>query len=405
MSLEEVAHDPFEVTGPTEVRWRGSAHSLAEIEQSLARIWSDPDVRAAGVGRDDRRVAARTSVLNLVVIASRPELAERSASTIARLSGRHPSRTIVVTVLDPEGPSELAADIEVHCSMPRLGLPETYSELIYLRATGEGSRHLASYVSPLLVHDLPVALWWPGDAPFGAEPAEAVLDLADRVVVDGASWSGSGMARLRRLARLLERPSLAVFDFALVRQARWREAIASVFDDPGLEPYLAGVESITVRYSSHEPVRGRPRTNAVRPVYHVAWLSSRLGMSVTSPLVPVSPAHRPGGFRAELSQGDHVVNVRLEAVDSPLPDGTTVAVRLVADRGRNRLTADVTAEAEMVRVRVRVGRREVRDRAFRARRRTEIELLSEAIEWGGRDRVTADALRKAGELVATVTDD
>lgn len=405
MSLEDVAHDPFEVTGPTDVRWRGSAHSLAEIEQALARIWSDPDVRAAGVGRDDRRVAARTSVLNLVVLASRPELAERSASAVDRLSGRHPSRTIVVTVLDPEGPSELVADIEVRCSMPRPDLPETYSELIYLRATGEGSRHVASYVSPLLVHDLPVALWWPGDAPIGAEPAEALLDLADRVIVDGASWSGSGMVRLRRLAGLLDRPSLAVFDFALVRQARWREAIASVFDDPGLEPYLADVESITVRYSSHETARGRPRTNAVRPVYHVAWLASRLGMSVVSPLEPVSPARRSVGFRAELDQGDHAVQVRLEAVDSPLPDGTTVAVRIVADGGRTPLTADVMAEAEMVRVRVRVGRRRVRDRAFRARRRTEIELLSEAVEWGGRDRVTADALRKAGELVATATDD
>jgi glucose-6-phosphate dehydrogenase assembly protein OpcA len=404
MSLEEVAHDPFEVTGPVEVRWRGSARSVSEIEQALARIWSEPDARAAGVGRDDRRVAARTSVLNLVVLASRPELAERSASTIARLSGRHPSRTIVVSVLDPDGPSGLAADVEVHCSMPRPDLPETYSELIYLRASGEGGRHVASYVSPLLVHDLPVALWLPGNAPLHAEHAAPVLDLADRVIVDGASWSGSGLARLRELARLFERPSLAVFDFALVRQARWREAIASVFDDPDLEPYLAGVESITVRYSSHDPGGDPSLTNAVRPVYHVAWLASRLGMAVASALVPASPARRSAGYRAELRQGERAVAVSLEPVESPLPSGTTVAVRLTADGRRARLAADVTAEAEMVRVRIRRGSRQVRDRAFRARRRTEIELLSEAIDWSGRDRVTADALRMAGQLVATIAD-
>ena len=403
MSIEESVDEMLGITGATEVRWRGSAQGLAEIEKVLARIWSDPDLHAAAAGHEDRRVAARTSVLNLVVLAAQPELAERSAAIVARMSGRHPSRTILVAVTDPEGPSEIAADIEVQCAMPRRDVPETWTELIYLRAGGEGGRHVASYVAPLLVHDLPVTMWWPGDAPLGAAHADDLLGLADRLVVDGASWSGDGLDRLRELVRLAGREDLAVFDFALVRQARWREAIASVFDDPELRLTLDRIRTMTVRYASHDPSRDPAGTNLVRPVYHVAWLASRLDMAVDGPFASVAP---PAGgtpcHRASLREGGHLVEARLEPVDSPLPAGTTVAVQIGATAGRRRLLADVTAEAETVRARVRVGDQEIRDRVFRARRRTEIELLSEAVEWGGRDPVTAGALQKAGELVGPV---
>ena len=53
-----------------------------------------------------------------------------------------------------------------------------------------------------------------------------MLDIADRLVVDGAGWSGDGLARLRQLARLYdEHERISIRDFALVRQSRWREAI------------------------------------------------------------------------------------------------------------------------------------------------------------------------------------
>ena len=42
---------------------------------------------------------------------------------------------------------------------------------------------------------------------------------------------------------------LAVSDFAMLRQSRWREAIASSFDRPELRTFLSGIELITVRYA------------------------------------------------------------------------------------------------------------------------------------------------------------
>jgi len=62
--------------------------------------------------------------------------------------------------------------------------------------------------------------------------------MADRLVVDGSSWAGDGLDRLRALAAL-GGGSLAISDFALMRQARWREAVASVFDRPEFLPLPA----------------------------------------------------------------------------------------------------------------------------------------------------------------------
>ena len=62
------------------------ATSIEGIEQELARIWAQPNLHPDADGDEvaDRHVAARTSVMNLVVIARRPEVGERCAATIQR---------------------------------------------------------------------------------------------------------------------------------------------------------------------------------------------------------------------------------------------------------------------------------------------------------------------------------
>ena len=68
------------------LRWSARAHSIAEIEAELARIWASQDLMTEVEGEPGRRVPARTSVMNLVVVARRPEMAERCAATIHLLT-------------------------------------------------------------------------------------------------------------------------------------------------------------------------------------------------------------------------------------------------------------------------------------------------------------------------------
>jgi glucose-6-phosphate dehydrogenase assembly protein OpcA len=399
------------------LRWTARAHSISEIEVELTKIWAAQDRAVETDGERTRHVAARTSVMNLVVVARRPELAERCAATIQLLTGRHPSRTIVIQAADPDGPSWLDARIEAHCITPGPDAPETCAETIHLISGGEAGRHLSAIATPLLIHDLPVTVWWPGEPPLQSPSALDLLADADRLVVDGSTWSGDGLERLRQLAELVEGTRLAVSDFALARQSRWREAIASTFDDPDFLPYLRSLRRIAVTYATHDESGAAGSTNLVKPIYHVGWLASRLDLKVVRTLAAVAPSARPPsvarprggtvkpavsrGLAATLSDGRSEVAVVVRPVVSTMPAGTTLRVELLAERRGSELRTDVTAEAETVHVRVWQDGVEALDRHFRAPRRADSDLLAEAIETGGRDLISVGALRAAAALIGS----
>ena len=276
--------------GEPMMRWTSRATTIDGIERELAKIWAVTDMKGEVDGVGERHVAARTSVMNLVVVARQPEIGEHCAAIISQLTGRHPSRTLICSPTDPDGPGWLDARITAHCMLPRSDAIETCAETVYVMAGGETGRHIAAIVEPLLVHDLPVTVWWPGEPPLGSVQAEDLFENADRLVIDGSTWTGDGLGRLAELARLVDSGQVAVFDFALARQSRWREAIASTFDMPDLLPYLRSIRRIAVTYGTHDEL-GRPgTTNMIKPLYHVAWIASRLGMTVAKPLSALGAA-------------------------------------------------------------------------------------------------------------------
>lgn len=387
---------------PMELSWPGRATSIDGVERELARIW---EVRRATLAAEAAKrseidgpdtahhVAARTSVMNLVTIAGRPEVAERCAAIIAALTVRHPSRTILISPSDPDGPGWFDARLVVQCVPPHADAPETCAEMIHVTAGGETGRHLSAIVEPLIVHDLPVTVWWPGEPPLAERPTADLLEDADRLVVDGSGWSGDGLRRVVELAHIAESGRLAVFDFALVRQSRWREAIASTFDHPTLTPFLGSLTRVDVSIASHDSGEGARGTNVVRPLYHVAWLASRLGLGVSRPLVSSGT-----GFVAILHRGGVQVPVTLKTVVSSLPAGSTLRIEIVAERRGSRLVVDVSGESQMIRVRAVLDGANVIDRSFLAPRPTEADLLSAAIETPGRDPITHDALLLAARM-------
>ena len=356
--------------------------------QELARIWASPGPDRPTIdGEPGRHIAARTSVMNLVVVARRPELAERCAATIQPLTGRHPSRTIVIQSADPDGPSWLDARIEAHCILPREDAPETCAETIHLTAGGEAGRHLAAIVTPLIVHDLPVTVWWPGEPPFaiargagpaggGRPPRRRRLDLERR--------RPRPAARDGRPAR--DDPRSSISDFALVRQSRWREAIASIFDDPDFLPYLRSLRRIAVTYGTHDETGDArvdqprqadlPRRLARLAARPVAWSSRSRRSPGAGPAAPRHDAARAArsrpvvgrGLAATLSDGRAEVAVVVRPVVSPMPAGTTLRVELLAERRGSELRTDVTAEAETVHVRVWQDGVEVLERQLPCRR-------------------------------------
>ena len=383
------------VVGQPVLRWQSRAKSLDGITAELGRIWSSIALTAEGPDGEERRVAARTSVMNLVVIAGRGEVGERVASIVEGLTGRHPSRTLIVTPADPDGPAWLDAQVQAHCVLPSDAAPETCSELVYLTCGGESGQHLSGLVAPLLIHDLPVTVWWPGEPHFESPSARKLLPMADRVLVDGSGWTGDGMAGIAAMAKLPARHDIEIADFAMLRQARWREAIASTFDRPALLPFLGHLDRIEVHYAARD---GAPGTaNVVRPMYHVAWLASRLDMAVEEPFRPGTAPW--SGYTGLLRHGRRRVQVALRPMESEAPRGTTLIVQLHATRSRSQLWVEVTAQADGVVVQASLDGNPMPERRFLAPRKREADLLAETIETAGRDPLAAAVLATAAKLV------
>lgn len=406
---------------------RPVAHSVSEIEGQLGKLWAHAAVARAAAVKEEaalvaaqaeaaarasaalaaaretsdaggHHVAARTSVLNLVVVAGDEATAKECAATIAATASRHASRSLILSAADPDGPAGLDARIDSLSTAAAGGRAETGAETIYITAHGETGRHLASIIVPLLVHDLPVALWWPKDPPFGTHRAERLLPIADRLIVDGSAWSGNGLDFLTQMAAVAGERHVVV-DWALLRQARWREALASVYDLPDLRPHLGAVRRIEVDYAAAEPGDPAGTTNVVRPLYHVAWLSSRLGMSVVEPIRRRSDGRR----HATLRQKDHAVEILLRPAVSNLGAGSTVRVEISSRLRGAELLGSVVAGDRTVEVSILDNGRERVRRSYVAPRLTDVELLGRAVEEGASDPVAVQALAMANRLLGADT--
>ena len=239
--------------------------------------------------------------------------------------------------------------------------------------------------------------------------------MADRLVVDGSGWHGDGLDAAPPDGRGCRSDwPIAISDFALVRQSRWREAIASIFDIPEFLPYLRHLRRIAVTYGVRDEVGGRDDQR--RQAASITWPGWRRGSGcgVEKPLAPIA-GRRPAGRRAARQSGALAdrrrgASARASASTGPTwPSSSAPSSRRCRPGRRSgssfspnwrgsELRADVTAEQEAVHVRVWQDGVHALERGFNAPRRTDVDLLAEAIEAGGRDPVAVGATRMAAEL-------
>lgn len=382
------------------LRWSSSATTVAEADALLAKLWASSEARRFLVSDSPadtataEPIAVRTGVMNLAVVANGAERAAHAASILATLP-RNPSRTLFIVPRDPEGPATFAARLEVFCAVtPRGDGTSACTELLWIDVGGPAAHHLASIVPPLSLHDLPTLLWW--DAPVNAAESDVrqLLRGVDRVIIDGATQPSDGLATIRNLFDAAESAGVALTDFALLRQGRWRDSIATMFDEESAAPFLSAINKISIDYSGGKG--SSASINVVRPAYHVAWLASRLKASVKTPL------HLSGGagWRAELQDPlRHAISVELNPVDSVLGAGTTIAVHIAADRRGDHFELEVRADSTSTRAIAKINGAVVHERTFQAPRWTEATLLSESLEFGEVDPLSPAILRTMSALI------
>ncbi|MFZ9782961.1 MAG: glucose-6-phosphate dehydrogenase assembly protein OpcA [Candidatus Limnocylindrus sp.] len=382
----------------TTLRWKSTAHSVAEADALLARLWSSTESRqqiSAGASPDANGttgIAVRTGVMNLVVVAPGEERVVGAASSLASLP-RNPSRTLFIVPRDPEGPPTFHARLEIFCAVtPRGDGTSACTELLWIDASGEAGRHLSSMVPQLSLHDLPTLLWWDHTVDPTSRDLKELLRGVDRILFNGAEQRGVGIDIVRDLIALSSASGTALSDFSLIRQARWRDAVASAFDEPEVAPYLHAISKIRATYSAGSTLSAP--VNVVKPTYHLAWLASRLNARVAEPLTS-----QAGIWSGAVEEEGRRINLTLEPVLDAGRSGTTLALHITAERRGGTLELRVRADGETTQVRAEVNGALVLERTLRAKRATDAELLSRALELGEVDPLSPSILRTFAELV------
>ena len=162
---------------------------------------------------------AMNMVLTLVIVTD--EADHYDAVRAATEAGReHPSRVVALIRRDPK--AEPAIDAEIR--RPGTSGP---GEAVLLRLYGPLGEHPDSVVTPLLVPDAPVVVWWPGRGP--ADPSsDPVGRLAQRRITDALRAPDPVRDLVERVAHY--RPGDT--DLTWTRLTPWRSLLASAMDQP-----------------------------------------------------------------------------------------------------------------------------------------------------------------------------
>lgn len=318
--------------------WVERGTSVREIETFLAGLWHDQPRGKTAKDDDKHRQAARAQVLNLIVSVPDEAAASRVVDTMIGLGLRHPSRAIVLAADPLAGGAPLSAAISAHCHPGHAsGEPICY-EVVVLTVRGEAAEHLSGIVAPLLIHDLPTHVWWPGDPPFEDPIFDQLVEMSDRVIVDSGDF-GDLLRGMRRLATLRRRSGVG--DLAWRRLGWWQELTAEFFDAPRFRRYLPNLNRLTIRYAvPKSPQRGRqtkrtrvaadqrsPTSPLAGPILYAGWIASSLAWRRYATHAPLADGH----LDLVLEGRYEMVNLRIEPVATDaLAPGELSSVRLRA---------------------------------------------------------------------------
>ena len=344
----------------------GGRMSVGEIERELGKLRAN----------DDGTLALRSSVLNLIVVTDE-ESASEITDSVSRLAGRHPARA-VVCISDPEGAWNVDVGLSAYCHA-RGGGAQVCAEQVTIHAEGPPARHLESLAGPLLIPDLPVFLWYPGEFSPRSPEFAAMADLADRVIVDSAA-SESHEACLREIAALVEDPATpAIGDLQWVGLSPWRSLLADTFGAPERAGDLEKIEDVEVLYAPG---------GENRALLLVGWLASTLGWK------PEDASHNGDGRSVTFAGPSGGVSVTLSP-DSP--DARLRRIRLYSQE----YSFQVSRHRELSDVRTTV----MRGDELLAERTVHLGsfdlgiLVGEELRYRGRDEAYESALRAAVEIL------
>jgi glucose-6-phosphate dehydrogenase assembly protein OpcA len=388
--------------------WEQRGTTVRAIAGHLASLWDSParaDPDGDPLVTEKGLPHARASVLNLIVTVLDEAAADRVVQTLIGLGVRHPSRAIVLVPQHGTADAPIDARISTHCNEVSGGGDRLCYEEVILTVRGEAAEHLSGIVAPLLIHDLPTHIWWPGDPPWGDPVFNQLVEIGDRVIIDSADF-GDLLTGLRRSSNLRRRSGVG--DLSWQRLSWWQELTAQFFDVPRFRRYLPNLSRLNIRYAVPPPAsRRHDEDEEVAPgipapmapaLLYAGWLATRLGWKRHRTLDPLER----GGFRLRLEGRHEMIDLCIEATETDeVRPGELLSVRLrsLGETGAAEFIVDRDSDAAMVATNAD-GMTALLRRVSMASAR-EPELLSAQLAIDSPDPVYEDAVRAAAILLAS----
>lgn len=213
--------------------------------------------------REEGGAVALGRVLTLVIVVDGADI-ETTLAAANDASLEHPCRVIAV---DPgDGRKAAGLDAEI-----RVGADAGASDVVILRPRGPARHEVDTLVTPLLLPDAPIVVWWPKEPPENLS-TDLLGAMAQRRISD-VGETGSAIELLERMAQTYAPGDT---DLSWARTTLWRGVTAAALDEPPYEP----VREVRV-YGS----KARPATHLF-----AGWLAYALKLEVTVEHVPGSSA-------------------------------------------------------------------------------------------------------------------
>ena len=249
---------------------------IVKLEKELNAMWAEmsaPEDGAEGAGAAPAAGVVRACVLNLVVYTEDAEARAEVDELLGAIVERHPSRAIVLAVERGASEARLEAFVSTRCQLSTRGAKRICGEQITVEATGQAVETASTAVAPLLVPDVPVFLWWKDIPHYDDKLFARLTGMADRVVIDSASFD-EPHEDLLRLAHLLEGGRLRLSDLNWGRLTSWRSLVASFWDVADYRASLSQIERVVIEYDP--PDRAHTQV-APKALLALGWLASCLG--------------------------------------------------------------------------------------------------------------------------------
>lgn len=298
---------------------------IGAIERELAELWSEP-LGSVAAGAEGMEPATRACMSNLLIWCASQEQARGLPIEIGDIVEKHPSRVLLL-VGEPEYENAgLSASVSAVCHPASAGR-QICSEHVTLSAPTPSANRLASIARPLLIGDLPTALWWAAPEPPTAAGAlfDDLAGMADHVIYDSAGWLDPvrGVVSVAGWEMGLETRRV-VSDLAWRRGKPWRRLVSQTLDPHILPGALESIEEVEIEHGPHA---------LPQAWFLIGWLAGRLGWQ------PIGGKVAPGvevswGF--ESAKGPLRVTVR--RLPSGEPELSRVAIRWNAKAGKGAAT-------------------------------------------------------------------